>query len=165
MPTDNIIGALVNTQRQVDGLSRQPLHACGGTFTHSVTQAVTTAGMNLSFDTPIRNSGLTVDATNKIFTVNTGGMFLINLNWTFSVATNHFLYLLVNGVVISQFTTYGTNQTYHTGMTMKYLQKNHTLSFNLVSGANTNVNVTAEDANGESPILQICQVSPKFTDV
>ena len=157
------IKQISSTQKQLNDLARNPLHACGGTFTHSTTQAVTTAGTVLTFDTEIRNSGITVDATKKIFTVNTGGMFLINLSWTFSVATNHFLYLLVNGVVMSQFTTYGTNQTYHTGMTMKYLQKNHTLSFNLVSGANTNVSVNPEDSNGESPILQICQVSPRFT--
>jgi hypothetical protein len=165
MQTDHIIGALVNTQKQVDGLSRAGLHACGGTFAHSVAQAVVTTGTILEFDTEIRNSGLTKDVTNKLFTVNTPGMFIININWGFSAAATHTLYLRVNGITTNQFTSYGsTVPNYHTGMTMKYLQKGHDISFFMSVGVNVNVNSTPEDSTLESPILQICQVSPKFTD-
>jgi hypothetical protein len=163
LTTNKIIGALVNTQNQVDQLSRAGLHACGGTFTHSVSQAVTTAGTVLTFDTEIRNSGLTVDATNKIFTVNTGGMFMFSLAWNFSSAVGHGLYLRVNGVNTDIFVGQNTSTTYHSGIFMKYLQKNHNVSFFLASGANTNVTAVAEDSIAESPILQISQVSPKFT--
>jgi hypothetical protein len=163
MPTDDIIGALVSTQRQVDGLSRQPLHACGGTWTHSAIQAVTNAGTVLQFDTEIRNSGITVDATNRLFTVNTGGMFVISLAWNFSAAVGHALYLQVNGITTDIFVGNNSTTTYHSGILMKYLQKNHVLSFNLASGANTNMTVVAEDSAAESPILQICQISPKIT--
>jgi len=163
MPTDDIIGALVHTQRQVDGLSRQPLHACGGTWTHNATQSVTTTGTVLTFNTQIRNSGISVDATNKFFTVNTGGMFVISLAWNFGGAVGHALYLQVNGVNTDIFVGNNSTTTYHSGIFMKYLQKNHVLSFRLASGANTTVTVVAEDDAAESPILQIAQVTPKFT--
>jgi hypothetical protein len=163
MPTDDIIGALVHTQRQVDGLSRQPLHACGGTWTHSATQSITTTGTVLTFNTQIRNSGISVDATNRYFTVNTGGMFVINLVFNFTAAVGHGLYLQVNGVDTDIFVGNNSSTTYHSGIIMKYLQKNHVLSFRLASGANTTLPVVAEDAAAESPILQICQVSPKFS--
>lgn len=163
MTTNKIIGALVNTQNQVDQISRQGLHAAGGTWTNSVAQAVTTAGTVLTFDTEIRNSGITVDATNRFFTVNTGGMFMFCLSWNFSSAVGHGLYLRVNGLSTDIFVGQNTTAQYHSGIIMKYLQKNHEISFFLASGANTNVTAVAEDSIAESPILQISQVSPKFT--
>lgn len=154
---------MVSTQNQVDQLSRAGLHASGGTWTNSVAQAVNTAGTVLTFDSEIRNSGITVDATNKIFTMNTGGMFMFCLSWNFAVAAGHGLYLQVNGVRTNIFVGQNTTTTYHSGIIMKYLQKNHEVSFVMVSGVNTNVAVVAEDGVAESPILQIAQVSPKFT--
>lgn len=162
MTTNKIIGALVNTQNQVDQLSRAGLHAAGGTWTHSVAQAVTTTGTVLTFNSEIRNSGITVDATNQIFTMNTGGMFMFCLSWNFSSAVGHGLYLRVNGINTNIFVGQNSTTTYHSGIIMKYLQKNHEVSFVLASGANTNVTVVAEDGAAESPILQITQVSPKF---
>lgn len=164
MTTNKLIGALVNTQNQVDQLSRAGLHAAGGTWTHSVAQAVTTAGTVLTFDSEIRNSGITLDATNKLFTVNTPGMFMFCLSWNFSSAVGHGLYLQVNGVRTNIFAGTNATTTYHTAIFMKYLQKGHVIGFVLSSGANTNVTVVAEDSAAESPILQISQVSPKFTD-
>ena len=163
MPTDDIIGALVSTQRQVDGLSRQPLHACGGTWTHNATQSITTTGTVLAFNTQLRNSGISVDATSKFFTVNTGGMFVMSLAFNFSGAVGHALYLQVNGVTTDIFVGTNATATYHSSIFMKYLQKNHVLSFLLFSGGNTTLPVVAEDGTAESPILQIAQVSPKFT--
>jgi len=157
------IKQISSTQKQLNDLSRNPLHACGGTFTHSVSQAVTTAGTVLTFDTEIRNSGLTVDATNKIFTVNTGGMFMFCLAFNFSGAVGHALYLVVNNVITDIFVGNNSTTTYHSSMFMKYLQKNHEISFRLASGANTNVTSVAEDSAAESPILQIAQVTPRFT--
>jgi len=164
MPTDNIIGALVSTQNQVDHLSRAGLHACGGTFTHSTSQAVVTTGTILQFDTEIRNSGITKDVTNRFFTVNTPGMFVISLAWNFSGAVGNGLYLQVNGVDTNIFVGANATALYHSGIFMKYLEKGHEISFRLASGANTNVTVVAEDSAAESPILQISQVSPKFTE-
>lgn len=163
MQTSRVISALVDTQRQVDGLSRQGLHACGGTWTHSTTQAVTTTGVVVAFDTETRNSGITRDVTNRYFTVNTGGMFVISLAWGFAAAVGHGLYLQVNGVNVDLFPGNQSTTTYHSGIFMKYLQKNHVLSFFMASGANTTITAVAEDAVSESPILQIAQVSPKFT--
>ena len=164
MTTNKIIGALVNTQNQVDQLSRAGLHACGGTFTHSVAQAVTTTGTVLQFDTEIRNSGLTKDVTNKFFTLNTAGMFVISLAWNFTSAVGHGLYLQVNGVDTNIFVGANATALYHSGIFMKYLEKGHQISFRLGSGANTSVTAVAEDSAAESPILQISQVSPKFTN-
>jgi hypothetical protein len=157
------IKQIASTQRQLDNLSRNPLHFAGGTWTHSVSQAVVTAGTVLAFDTEIRNSGITLDATNKIFTVNTGGMFMFSLAWNFSAAVGHALYLRVNGVSTDIFVGQNTSTTYHSGIFMKYLQKGHDVSFFLASGANTTVTVVAEDSAAESPILQIAQVSPRIT--
>lgn len=164
MQTSRIIGALVDTQKQVDGLSRQGLHACGGTWTHSTAQSIITTGTVLTFNTEIRNSGISVDATNQLFTVNTGGMFVINLAFNFSAAVGHALYLRVNGITTDIFVGNNSTTTYHSSILMKYLQKNHVLSFFLASGANTTIPVVAEDGTAESPILQIAQVSPKFTN-
>jgi hypothetical protein len=163
MQINRVIGALVETQKQVDGLSRQGLHAAGGTWTHSAVQSITTTGTVLTFNTEIRNSGISVDATNQFFTVNTGGMFVINLAFNFGAAVGHALYLRVNGVTSDIFVGNNSTTTYHSSILMKYLQKNHVLSFFLASGANTTIPVVAEDGAAESPILQICQVSPKFT--
>lgn len=153
----------MSTQRQVDGLSRQTLHACGGTWTHNATQSILTTGTVLTFNTQLRNSGITVDATSRFFTVNTGGMFVISLAFNLGAAVGHALYLVVNGVDTDIFVGNNSTTTYHSGIFMKYLQKNHQLSFRLASGANTTLPVVAEDAAAESPILQIAQVSPKFT--
>ena len=163
MTTSNIIGALVNTQKQVDSIGRQGLHASGGTWTHSVNQAVVTTGTTLKFDTEIRNSGVGVDATGSFFTIGSAGMYVISLAWSLSAAVGHALYLRVDGVTTDIFPGNQSTTTYHSGIFMKYLQKNHVLSFFLGVGANTNVTAVAEDAAAESPILQIAQVSPKFT--
>lgn len=157
------IKQISSTQKQLNDLARNPLHACGGTFTHSTTQAVTTTGTVLTFDTEIRNSGITVDATNKIFTMNTGGMFMFCLAFNFASAVGHGLYLRVNGVNTDIFVGNNATTTYHSSILMKYLQKGHEISFVLSSGANTNVTSVAEDSAAESPILQIAQVSPRFT--
>ena len=164
MTINNILSALVSTQKQVDSLSRAGLHAAGGTWTHSVAQSIVTTGTVLAFDTEIRNSGITLDATNKLFTVNTPGMFVISLAWNFSAAVGHALYLRVNGVNTDIFPGNQSTTTYHSGIFMKYLQKGHEISFFLASGANTTVTAVAEDSAAESPILQISQVSPKFTN-
>lgn len=163
MTTNKIIGALVNTQNQVDQLSRAGLHACGGTFRHSTAQSILTTGTALTFDTEIRNSGLTVDATNKQFTVNTGGMFVISLSFLINLNVNFIIRMEVNGINtnIMDATPTGLSLA-RTAMIMKYLQKNHVLSFTAFTATNCSILPVTEDATNESPILQICQVSPKF---
>lgn len=166
MTTNKIIGALVNTQNQVDQLIRNPLHACGGTFRHSTAQSILTTGSALTFDTEIRNSGLTVDATNKQFTVNTGGMFIISISFFINLNVNFIIRMEVNGINtnVMDATPTGLSQS-RTAIIMKYLQKNHVLTFTAYTATNCSILAVAEDLATESPILQICQVSPKFTGV
>jgi hypothetical protein len=157
------IKQISSTQKQLNDLSRNPLHACGGTFTHSTTQSIGAAGALLTFNTDIRNSGITVDATRQLFTVNTGGMFMVSLALAFNTLAVQAVSLLVNGIATDRLVVNSTNNTVgQSSIFMKYLQKNHVLSFKLDPNVAVVVQSNAEDALNESPILQICQVSPKF---
>lgn len=162
------IKQIADTQKQLDALSRNPMHFSGATYTRSTTLALTAASqVILSFDTTVRESGITKDGTNSIFTINSAGLYMIAVNYALTSNTETSILPYVNGA--SNVTKFANSYAPTFGSTasacgMLYLNKNDQLRISIYSSGNTTLTVVGENsAGGMSPYLYIAQISPKFT--
>lgn len=157
---------LSDTQKQLNDLSRNPIHFSGGVYTRSTTLALT-AGVTatLSFDTTVRESGITKEAGNQIFTINSTGLYYIAVNYALNTNTESSILPNVNGV--GNVTKFANSYASPFGSVasacgMLYLNKNDELRISIYSAANSTLQVNAENGASMSPFLYIVQVSPRF---
>jgi len=162
MSKSKVIQALSQTQKQVNDISRIPLYTCGATITHSVTRTLTGAAQILPFDTVIRTSGIAWNGTT--WTVGASGMYALHLSFVTGAAVGCFIQITLDGLPTSPVATFtsaqaGTTQAFNL---IRYFTTGQTVSIILNFGTGTTMFKTNEGLTGESPILTICQLTPKI---
>lgn len=160
------IKQMADTQRQLDALSRNPIHFSGAVYTRSTTLALTAgATATISFDTTVRECGITKDVGNQIFTIDSTGLYYIAVNYALSTNTESSILPNVNGVtnVTKLANSYASPfGSIASACGMLYLNKNDELRIAIYSAANSTLQVNAENGASMSPFLYIVQLSPKF---
>jgi hypothetical protein len=161
----SLIKQLSSTQKQLNDLSRNSEHVNAGVFRHTAAQSITTGTTILTWDTVIRNIGITWDATNKIFTLNSTGLYIITTTTFVSTAVNMVGILYVNGVqqqVFAKNYLSGADQA-HTHTTVGYFNKDDELQIGVQASAASTITVRAHASSFLSPFLYIAQLTPRFS--
>lgn len=121
--------------------------------------AITTAGTTITWQSALRNFQFTWAGTD--ITMPASGWYAFDLSVTFSAVLNDCrVFFIVNGTVVKAYNLLGDVDR-NTGAVsmMRYLAGSDVVRIQLSPSANVNVNVVAENLNGESPILNIVQIS------
>ena len=130
------------------------------TLTRTATQALTTAGTNITWQSAIRSQGISWSGTD--ITIPTAGYYAIYGSFAVSIATNTYIRILLNSAnsLISYAVPYSTGggfaMTISTGL---YLQDNDIVRVNLTPAANCTLNQNGEGFAAPSPMLHIIQLS------
>lgn len=156
---------MVDTQKQLDALSRNPQHFSGGVFTHSTTMSIGIGFTITTWDTDVRNSGITWNVARNALTINSAGLYAIQTSvWT-SAAANLLGGLWVNGAgtMMAAKNYFASTDQAHTHHWMYYLEKNDVVSIYFQATGAVTLTNRAIGTSWISPYLFIAQISPKFT--
>lgn len=157
----NVYELITVAQNDINNIAAVEYPAAGLTLTRSATLAITTATTQITWQTETRNYGYTWAGTT--ITMPTDGYYLISfhcalvLNTTLSVIlvvntrTRHNVYTAVPAITANGF-AYGA-------MFSLYFNTNDTFSIFVTPGANTTINLNAENVAGASPFLHVVQLS------
>ena len=154
-----ILNALVDTRNVVAEIQSTDVHGAVLTLTRTAVQAITTAGTTIVWQSEIR--GYEITWAGSDITMPTSGWYAFDLAVTFSANMNDCrVFFIVNGTVVKAYNLIGDVDR-NTGSVsmMRYLAESDVVRIQLSPSANVNVNVVAENLNGESPILHIVQLS------
>lgn len=158
------IKQIADTQRQLDALSRNPLHFSGGVFTHSTTISVGTGFTHIPWDTDVVTSGIDWNVNRNTFTVNSAGMYLIHTSvWT-SAGTNLIGALYVNGTqtMVGAKNYFTATDQAHSHHWMYYFEKNDSGGIYYQAGTAVSLQNRVIGTAWISPYLFITQISPKI---
>lgn len=126
------------------------------TLTRTATLAFTTTGTTITWQTETRNQGFTWSGTT--ITIPTSGYYA--LTCSLAVTTNvTFVNLDINGVQC--YSMYGQSSQYFNGTTTRYFTTGDIVKIVARAAANGTINVNTEGSsiNGDSPILNIVQLT------
>lgn len=160
----SLIKQISSTQKQLNDLSRSPDHVNAGVFRHSASQLLSTGTTIAAWDTDVRNIGITWDATRKIFTLNSTGMYVINTTVWLSSAGNLIGILYVNGVQQQVFSKnyFSASDQAHNHTTIGYFNKDDELQIGYQATGAVSLTVRAGSSSFLSPYLYIAQLTPRF---
>jgi len=141
----------------VQDLARQERPAAALTLTRSATLSITTAGTTITWQTEIRNNGFTWSGTT--ITMPTSGYYSIFIAFRASAAASPTVQLVVNTVSVARMSASPSNQNRGSVIAVRYFTTGDTLSILMDTAANFTLNVNAENATDESPLLHIVQMT------
>ena len=129
------------------------------TLTRTSTQAITTAGTTIVWQSEIR--GYQIEWSGSDITIPATGWYMVSVATLLSVAQNDLLYrIIVNGTSVQVVPGFGdVNRSASSAVFMRHFIEDDVLAINLIPSANANLNVVAENGAAESPILNIVQLS------
>jgi hypothetical protein len=143
--------------RRTDILERIETPAAALTLTRSATLAITTAGTTITWQTETRNRGFNWSGTT--ITIPTSGYYSIFIAFRASAAASPTVQLVVNTVSVARMSASPGNQNRLSVTAMRYFTTGDTLSILMDTATNFTLNVNAENAADESPILHIVQMT------
>jgi len=152
---------LTVAQTDIDNISSVEYPAAGLTLTRSATLAITTAATAITWQTETRNYGYTWSTIN--ITIPTDGYYLVAFNCALVLNTTLSMRLVVNGqqrqnVYNAVAVSTGGGFSFSAVFSL-YFNTSDFFSIQLVPGANTTVNVNAENTPGASPFLHVVQLT------
>ena len=154
-----ILSALSDVRARMDEVETTDVHGAVLTLTRTSDQAITTAGTTITWQSELRSYQITWSGSD--ITIPAAGWYLLTLAWRTSVNLNDlFVRLVVNGAVVQIDTTIGdVNLNVASAQFMRYFTESDVVQISVVPSANANIVVVAEGSTGESPILNIVQLS------
>lgn len=134
-------------------------HGAVLTLTRSADQAITTAGTTITWQSALRNFQFTWATTN--ITMPATGWYHITLAWRTSAALNDmYVRLNINGAFVNAVANIGdVDRATGVASFMRYFVAGDVVQVNVIPSANVNLLAISESATGESPILNIVQIS------
>jgi hypothetical protein len=155
----------VAATQAVQDLTRQERPAAALTLTRTATLAVVTTGTTITWQTQTRGIGITWSGTD--ITIPTAGYYVINFSYASSTTHTALARLSVNGTITGLFASSYATQVVatgtHTFTHMRYFATGATVQVIVLPSANVTINVNAESASNESPILHIVQLTSVVT--
>lgn len=157
--SQTILNALVDTRSTVSDIQSTDVHGAVLTLTRTAAQAITTAGTTLVWQSAIRQYQIAWAGTEV--TIPADGWYHISIIIRTSIILNDLLYrLAVNGVSTTFASGIGdVDREISSAHFMRYFVANDAFRIDLIPSANCNVNLSAEGASTESPILHVVQLS------
>lgn len=160
MLSSYLTDALVRQQSTVEQLKTTDTTGAVLTLTRTAVLAITTAGTNITWQSELRNyqfswSGVTI-------TIPSTGWYLISLNAQISSNINDVLISLVingNNVVQSAGFIGDVDRNRFHATFMRFFEEGDTFAVRLAPTLNVDLSVNAEGGPGESPILNVVQLS------
>lgn len=154
-----ILNSLITTKQRVAEIESTDEVGAVLTLTRTSDLAITTAGTTITWQSELRAYQITWAGTD--ITIPAAGWYLLTLAWRTSVNLNDlYVRLIVNGVVVQIDTTIGdVNINAGSAQFMRYFAEDDVVQIAVVPSANTNLVYVAENGIGESPILNIVQLS------
>ncbi len=131
------------------------------TLTRTTTFAITTAGTTIVMESEIRNNGFTW--TGSQVTIPDAGYYQVTLLYASTVAHTVQARIFVNTVNVAFMASYGLSSTRQAVTITRYFNSGNIVQINLLPSANTTINVAAEFAVSESPIMHVVQMSGAVT--
>jgi hypothetical protein len=159
MSRSAILSATIENQLKIADIETAEEAGAVLTLTRTAVQAITTAGTIITWQSEIRSYQITW-ATDTI-TIPSTGWYAISLSVTMSINLNSMLAVLrVNAVNAVSTNFFGdVDRNINSVTFIRHFTENDALQISLFPSANCNLNVVAENAVGESPILHIVQLS------
>jgi hypothetical protein len=159
MSRSAILNATIQNQLKLADIETAEEAGAVLTLTRTAVQAITTAGTTITWQSEIRGYQITWSGTD--ITIPADGWYHISVAIATSAALNDLLYRLrVNGTAVQVSGGIGdVNLDASVAQFMRYFAENDVVQINLLPSANVNINLNAENAGVESPILHIVQLS------
>jgi hypothetical protein len=153
-----IVRDIVNLQRDMSSINDEIADA-GLTLTRTAVQAITTAGTTIIWQSRIRGQGIAWSGSDIV--IPTSGWYIITLAWRTSANLNDlYARLSVNGALVQASSAIGdVDRSAGVATFMRYLSNGNVVQINLLPSANVNLSAFAEGVAGESPILNIVQLT------
>lgn len=155
----DMVRDIVNLKRDISQVNNE-IPDAGITLTRTAVLAITTAGTFITWQSRIRGQGITWSGTNV--TIPASGWYTINISGQTSANINDlFITIAVNGLnVIQSGGNIGdVDRNRFSASFTRYFTTGNTIAIALTPSANVNLVVNAEGGVGESPILNIVQIS------
>lgn len=159
MSSREVVRDIVQLQRTVSQINDE-IPDAAITLTRTAAQAITTAGTVLVWQSRLRGQGITWSGSD--ITIPTDGWYAISLSGQTSVAINDLLISIqVGGVNVIQsagFIGDIDRNRFHATF-IRYIVKSNVVTIAVTPSANVNLLAQAEGLAGESPILNIVQLT------
>lgn len=162
--TANIYDLIADNQTALFNIGTSEYPTAALTLTRTATLALTTAGTTITWQSAVRNLGVSWSGTTV--TVPTDGYYNIAVTVALSISTTlyvRFVYNTINsqvGYTPAPFTT-GGGFVYSTNF-CAYLQGGLSFTIVLVPGANCTLNLNGETLAAPSPFLHLVQLSGSY---
>ena len=154
-----ILNATIENQLKIADIETAEEVGAVLTLTRTAVQAITTAGTTIVWQSEIRGYQMTWSGSD--ITIPATGWYVISVALNTSAALNDLFYRInVNGVNVQFRSGIGdVDRNSLSAQFMRYFTESDIVQVNVIPSANVNVNVNAENALQESPILHIVQLS------
>jgi hypothetical protein len=159
MSRSAILNATIQNQLKLADIETAEEAGAVLTLTRTAVQAITTAGTTIVWQSEIRGYQITWSGSD--ITIPADGWYLVSLSLQTSANLNDLLVTIgVNGGNTVQLSSIGDVDRNRIGISnTRYYNEGDTLRIALTPSANVNVLAQAEGGTGESPILNIVQLS------
>lgn len=165
MSNSSLTSAVVTATTALSDLTRQERPAAAITLTRTSTLSITTSGTTITWQSQTRGQGITWSGTD--ITIPTAGYYLLNFDYAGSVTHTAYVRLGVNGTFVTAMASSYVGQViasnFQAFTAMRYFATGAVLTVNIVPSVNLTVQVNAENAANESPILHIVQLTSVVT--
>jgi hypothetical protein len=149
---------LQSLQKQVNVQTNIEIPSAALTLTRSATLAITTAGTVITWQTETRNNGFTWSGTD--ITIPTSGYYAINFAYTGNALHTSAVFMRIDGVAVTLMAaSMAPAATANDFTAVRYMVTGAALAIRVIPTVNNTIVVNAENANGESPILHIVQLT------
>ena len=154
-----ILNALVDTRNTVAEIQSTDVHGAVLTLRRTADLAITTASTTITWQAEVRAYQITWATTD--ITIPEDGWYLISLAWRTSVALNDmYVRLVVNGNFVNAMASVGdVDRATGVATFVRFFVSGDIIQINLIPSANVNLLAIAESTTGESPILNVVQLS------
>jgi hypothetical protein len=157
----SIANQLTTQQNTINGLTSIESPAAFLTVTRTATQAITTAGTAIVWQSAVRNQG-GFDVSGSTITIPTEGYYSIFTSFALVANTNTYIRLQTGTVtgLTSYCVPFSTGNGFNITTTFGlYLNAGNTIAIALSPAANTTVNVNLQGFASPSPYCHIVQLS------
>jgi len=153
-----MLNAVVQNQLKIADIESAEEVGAVLTLTRTATQAITTAGTTIVWESEIR--GYQIEWSGSDITIPATGWYHLSIACTHG-SLNDLLYRInVNGALVQIAPGIGdVNRGASSAHFMRHFIEDDIVQINVLPSANVNITVVAENAQPESPILNIVQLS------
>lgn len=154
-----ILNALIDVRSRFDDVETTDVHGAVLTLRRTADLAITTAGTTITWQSEVRGYQITWSGTD--ITIPADGWYLISMAWRTSVALNDmYVRLVVGGLFVNAMANIGdVDRATGVATFLRYYTSGDVVQINVIPSANVNLVASAEATQGESPILNIVQLS------